>query len=284
MSEDYRVSTLCRVMKVTRSRFYNWKAAQKQTADDPDAKILQIITTLRQNKRYLCYGSRRLRAFVVNLGIGVSRKRVRKIMKKYDLKVNYKRSFRPSTTDSRHNLPVADNLLDRNFSADQKNQKWAGDITYIRSGSEFVYLAVVMDLYSRKIVGWSVSASMHTQLVADALTMGFKMRGKPAKVLFHSDRGSQYASAMYRELLKSNKMVQSMSRKGNCWDNSPLESFFATLKKEANLCNDMDINRIQIEVFEYIAVFYNRLRSHSYLEGDSPEAFEINQQTLAKSA
>ncbi|MEI2421289.1 IS3 family transposase, partial [Arthrospira platensis SPKY2] len=111
MSEGYRVSTLCRIMKVTRSRFYSWKAAQQQTVTDPDAKILQIITTLRQNRRYLCYGSRRLRAFVVNQGIAVSRKRIRKIMKKYGLKVNYKRSFRPSTTDSRHNLPVADNLL-----------------------------------------------------------------------------------------------------------------------------------------------------------------------------
>ena len=271
-------------MEVTRSRYYSWKASQDHSPDDPDSEILQVILKLRKNRRYLCYGSRRLKGLLEALGVIVSRKRVRKIMKKHHIKARQKRSYRPKTTHSSHGLAVAVNILERDFSCCQAYQKWAGDITYLRCGSGFVYLAIVMDLYSRKIIGWSLSRRMPAKLVADALTMAIGMRGRATGAIFHSDRGSQYASNLFRELLYKNNMTASMSRKGDCWDNSPVESFFATLKKEADLHGSMNFKQIQSEVFDYIAVFYNRQRSHSYLNGVSPETFEINNNHINKSA
>lgn len=271
-------------MEVTRSRFYSWRASQDHSTGDPDDEILQILLKLRENRRYLCYGSRRLKGLLEALGVTVSRKRVRRIMKKYGVKVRQKRSYRPKTTHSRHHLPVAANLLKRDFSACQVNQKWAGDITYLRCGSGFVYLAVVMDLYSRKIIGWSVSTRMPAKLVVDALNMALGMRGKSTGIIFHSDRGSQYASNLFRSLLHKNSFTASMSRKGDCWDNSPVESFFATLKKEADLHSSMNVKQIEGELFDYIAVFYNRQRAHSYLNGVCPETFELNNNPLNKSA
>lgn len=271
-------------MQVTRSSFYNWRKSQSNTDHDPDNELLDLIRDLRKNKRYLCYGSRRLKRFLQDLGVIVSRKKLRRLMKHHNIKVRQKRSYRPRTTDSRHNLPVAANRLGRDFASNAADRKWAGDITYLRCGSGFAYLAVVMDLYSRKIIGWSVSTSLHTKLVIDALNMALIMRGKPNGVIFHSDRGSQYASGSYRQLLQVHGLTASMSRKGDCWDNSPVESFFATLKKEAELHGSMNFDQIRREVFEYIAVFYNRQRSHSYLDGMSPENFELNNHPLTNCA
>lgn len=268
-------------MEVTRSRFYRWRKVPGNIARmSHDAEIVGLIRDLRSNKRFRSFGTRRLKSVLEDLGVCVSRKRLRRLMRENNIKAITKRAYRPRTTDSRHDLPIAPNRLKRDFTAPAPNRVWCGDITYLRCGSGFVYLAVVMDLYSRKIIGWSVSRRMHTKLVSDALKMALTMRGRPTGVIFHSDRGSQYASKEYRNLLVSYKLLASMSRKGDCWDNSPVESFFASLKKESLLYATMNYHQIRNEVFEYIAVFYNRQRPHSWMDGSNPEKFEIKRQPL----
>lgn len=272
-------------MEVTRSRFYSWRKRRNNTdRSSRDGEIVGLIRDLRSNKRFRSFGTRRLKPLLEDLGEIISRKRLRRLMREYDIKAITKRAYRPRTTDSRHDLPIAPNRLDRDFTAPAANRVWCGDITYLRCGSGFVYLAVVLDLYSRKIIGWSVSRRMHTRLVNNALKMALAMRGRPTGVIFHSDRGSQYASSEYRKLLVDNKLVASMSRKGDCWDNSPVESFFASLKKESYLHALMNYHQIRNEIFEYIAVFYNRQRPHSWMDGSSPENFEIKLQPLNKCA
>jgi len=268
-------------MEVTRSRFYCWQKSRNNTdRSSRDGEIVGLIRDLRSNKRFRSFGTRRLKPILEDLGEIVSRKRLRRLMSENNIKAITKRAYRPRTTDSRHDLPVAPNRLDRDFTAPEANRVWCGDITYLRCGSGFVYLAVVMDLYSRKIIGWSVRRRMHTKLVSDALNMALTMRGRPTGMIFHSDRGSQYASREYRKLLVDNKLLASMSRKGDCWDNSPVESFFASLKKESFLYAAMNYHQICNEVFEYIAVFYNRQRPHSWLDGSNPDKFEIKPQPL----
>ncbi len=179
------------------------------------------------------------------------------------------------TTDSNHSLPVAPNLLARDFSAQQPNEKWVTDITYIQTTEGWLYLAVMIDLYSRKIVGWSMSKHIDAQLVCDALTMALWQRKFPKGVIVHSDRGSQYASHAFRDLLEKHSLTQSMSRKGDCWDNACAESFFHSLKVELIHGEPLQDGRQTREfVFEYIEVDYNRYRRHSAIGLVSPERFE----------
>lgn len=199
MSEQYPIRSLCNVMEVTRSRYYSWRKARRNTdRTDRDSEIVALIQDLRRNKRMRSFGTRRLKRLLMDLAVVVSRKRLRRLMKQRGIKALHKRAYRPKTTDSNHHLAIAPNRLARDFSPAAANRVWAGDITYLRRGGGFVYLAVVMDLYSRKIIGWSVSRRMQTSLVSDALKMALAMRGCPIGVIFHSDRGSQYASKKYR--------------------------------------------------------------------------------------
>lgn len=197
-----------------------------------------------------------------------------------NLKVKMKRRYK-NTTDSNHNLPIAPNILNRDFYASNPNEKYVGDITYIPTGEGWLYLATVIDLYSRKVVGWSMDDTMKVSLVNDALNMAIIHRSPSPGLLWHTDRGSQYASYSHKDLLEKYNIIQSMSRKGNCWDNSVAESFFKSLKQEL-VYNTYFYTKKQAkkEIFEYIEFYYNRVRTHSYLGNLSPVKFEEKQKML----
>jgi transposase InsO family protein len=221
------------------------------------------------------YGSYRIHAELAEQGLGCGRKRVARLMRTYNLIPKTVRTFKVVTTDSNHTLPVAPNRLNQQFSADRPDQIWLADITYVPTLEGWLYLAVVLDLYSRRIVGWAMSDSLHRQLVIEALQMAIITRRPAPGLLHHSDRGSQYASDDYQALLTKNHMVGSMSRKGNCYDNAPVESFFGPLKTEL-VFHQQYATRTEArpDLFEYIEVFYNRFRRHSALGYKSPVKFE----------
>ena len=194
-------------------------------------------------------------------------------MREHGIRARHKRRFK-ATTDSKHSMPVAPNLLQRNFTPAAPNRVWTGDITYIQTGEGWLYLAIVLDLFNREIVGWSIKPRMTADIVTDALTMAWFRRKPAAGVIFHSDRGSQYASQDMCARLQEYGMPASMSRKGNCWDNAPSESFFNSLKNERVHGTTYDTRAdAQADLFEYIEVFYNRSRRHSTLKGQSPTQF-----------
>ena len=208
-------------------------------------------------------------------GQSVCENTVAKLMRAWEIRARPPRRFVPCTTDSDHGQPVAPNRLDRQFTAAQPNQKWVVDITYIPTGEGWLYLAGVLDLYSRRLVGWSMAAHMRTELVHDALAMALGRRGPSADLLHHSDRGSQYASEDYQHLLQIHQITVSMSGKGDCWDNACMESFWGTLKGELVSHQQFATREeARASIFEYLEVFYNRQRLHSSLGYQSPEAFE----------
>ena len=220
------------------------------------------------------YGAPRILDDLRQAGHRVSRKRVARLMRQAGLRASRPRRY-VSTTDSRHGLPVAENVLDRDFRATALDQKWACDITYVRTGQDWLYLAVVLDLYSRRVVGHAMGASLDRSLVIEALSMALARRAPKAGLLHHSDQGSQYASGDYQALLCQAGILVSMSRRGNCWDNAPVESFFATLKRElVHRCRFRTRSEARAALFEYIEVFYNARRKHSALGYLSPVAFE----------
>lgn len=266
---------MCSVLKVSRSRYYDWRKnpLSKRAVENVDLteKIKAVFIEGRYN-----YGARCIQNRLVQRGITISRKRVAKLMKKAGLSPKTKRTFKV-TTDSRHTLPIAPNLLQRQFHVTQPNRYWAGDITYIPTASGWLYLATVMDLYSRKIVGWSMDTSMKANLVNDALTMALWRRKTGKGLIWHTDRGSQYCSTSHRCILKDHGIVQSMSRKGDCWDNATSESFFSTLKRELVVKSDfVDQKQAAKAIFEYIEVFYNKIRAHSTIGYLAPTEFEKN--------
>lgn len=217
-----------------------------------------------------------MRDELVSRGHTVSENTVARLMRAHGLRAAVSRKFRV-TTDSKHSLPVAENVLDREFAQESADRVWVSDITYIWTREGWLYLACVLDAYSRKIVGWSMQERMTKELVLDALRMALGRRrpDSAGELLHHSDRGSQYASAAYRELLREENITCSMSRKGNCWDNALMESFFATLKKERVYQeNYVTRSEARASVFDYIERFYNRVRRHSALGNVSPEQFE----------
>ena len=220
------------------------------------------------------YGTRRIKRKLLQRGKITGRKRIARLMKAARLYCKTKRRFKV-TTNSKHNNPVAPNLLQRQFNVSRPDQYWVGDITYIPTRKGWLYLATVIDLYSRKIVGWSMSHRMQASLVNDALLMAIWQR-KPAKgLIWHTDRGSQYAAKSHRDLLKEHHIIQSMSRRGDCWDNAVAESFFHTLKTELTHHRKFKTREeAKHVIFEYIAVFYNRIRIHSANDYASPADFE----------
>ena len=221
---------MCKVLKVDRSSYYHWiKAGCIVKKEDIQLnKLIEAIFIQGRNN----YGTRRIQDKLKELyGLILSRKRISGIMKDLNLKVKIKRRYK-NTTDSNHNLPIAPNLLNRDFYASAPDTKYVGDITYIPTGEGWLYLATVIDLYSRKVVGWSMDDTMKVSLVNDALNMAISRRNPVKGLLWHTDRGSQYASYLHKDLLQKYGIVQSMSRKGNCWDNAVAESFFKTLKSD----------------------------------------------------
>ena len=262
---------MCRLLGVSRSGFYE---ASKR-AEAP-ASICPVTVQLKASFAASggSYGSRPLRKALHAKGMEIGIYKIRRMMRANGLRSAWKRKF-VHTTDSKHDLPVAENVLNRQFEPEAVNTAWVADITYIRTRSGWLYLAVVLDLFSRKIVGWSMAPNMPAELVCSAMQLAVVQRQPPPGLIAHSDRGSQYASASYRALLARNEMQQSMSRKGNCWDNSVMERFFLSLKMERVWRRDYANHAEAIrDITEYIVGFYNNERLHSKLGYLPPTVYE----------
>lgn len=266
---EFRVRLMCRVLSVSPSGYYAWrgrkpsKRAQARAA--LDARVKDAFTARKGRD-----GSPRL-----SRRLGAGRRQVAESLRRQGLRAKAARKFK-ATTNSNHTLPVAENLLQQDFTAQYPNQVWVGDITYICTDEGWLYLAVVLDLYSRKVVGWSMSERMTATLVCDALRMALFARKRPRGVIMHTDRGSQYCSREHRALLDEHGLIASMSAKGNCYDNAAMESWNHSLKVEA-IHGERFATREQAKahVFEYIEVDYNRTRLHSTLGYLSPEQYEL---------
>ena len=273
---------MCNFMKVSRSGYYEWLNRPISNRDKENKKLTEMITEIFIQNRNI-YGTRRIAKILAKNGVFISRHRIGKLMVKAGLSCKTKRKFKV-TTDSKHNKPVSPNLLNRQFHVTQPDTYWVGDITYIPTQKGWLYLATVIDLYSRQIVGWSMADHMRSKLVNDALTMALFQRKPKKGLIWHTDRGSQYASESHRSILKDHKIIQSMSKKGDCWDNAVAESFFHTLKTE--LTNHYQFENQQEAknaIFEYIEVFYNRIRIHSANNYLAPVEFEKKNRYLKKS-
>jgi len=270
---EFPILLMCRVLAVSRSGYYAWLKHPESKKTQDDKALSKEITEIHRES-FNTYGSPRVYRELKRRGKHLGENRVARLMRKDGLRAKTKRKFKV-TTDSRHNLPVAPNLLNREFTPEVPNQAWASDITYIWTAEGWLYLAVVMDLFSRAIIGWSMSERMTRALVINAFGMAVKRRNPSPGLLHHSDQGSQYASADYQAILAKHGAICSMSRKGNCWDNAPLESFFGTLKKE-HVFHNFYRHRAQARqsIFMYIEQFYNRKRIHSALGYRTPSEME----------
>jgi len=272
------VEKMCEIYQVSRSGYYAWANRPKSKRENERAELLKHIEKIFGEFKSR-YGAIRICWELSRRGIKTNRKRVAALMKISGLVAKHRRRYKV-TTDSSHSHPIAPNILNRDFSVGLPDMTWLSDITYIQTDEGWLYLAATMDLYPRKIVGWSMDRSMTRRLVCNALEMGIK-RSNPGKGLLHqSDRGVQYASKDFRKMLEKHGMICSMSRKGDCWDNAPMESFFHTLKTElVNYSRFRTREQARRAIFEYIEIFYNRKRLHSSLGYLSPEEFET--QTLS---
>ena len=267
------MSFMCDMFGVSRGGYYASRKRDRSDKEIQELKLVRKIEEIHQGSRGT-YGSPRVLRVLKGLGESCNKSRVEKLMRKNGIRAKTKRKFRV-TTDSKHNLPVAPNLLKRNFSTEKPDQVWASDITYVWTKEGWLFLAVIVDLFSRQIVGWSLDKTMTRELVLAALRQACFRRKPGTGLIFHSDRGSQYCSTDFRKALKQHCMLQSQSRKGDCWDNAVVESFFHTLKTEA-IFHEVFETRAEAEsfIFEWIEAFYNRERIHSTLDYMSPVAFE----------
>jgi putative transposase len=272
-SDQFAVSRMCQVLRVSRTGYLQWRVREpssRQRSNDKLGAQLRVIHA--ENDR--SYGRIRLWKALIGQGQRVGQERVRRLMKLNGLRSVHRRPYRV-TTCSAHSKPVAENLLDRRFGQTEVDRAWVADITYVSTGEGWLYLAAVLDLASRRIVGWSMSGRMPAKLVCDALAMAYFRRKPAAGLIAHSDRGVQYASHFYRMQLAQYRMVQSMSRKANCWDNAPMESFFKTLKVErVHQCRYQTRDQARGDIVNWIEGFYNSRRMHSALNYQSPAQFE----------
>ena len=280
----FPVSVLCEVLAVSRSGFYAWKTRPASPREKADARLAAEIAAVhaKSKKRY---GSPRVHRALRKKGVQTSAKRVARLMRQKGLVGRQKRRFR-RTTDSNHTNPIAPNVLERNFEPAAPNQAWAGDVTYIATGEGWCYLAVLLDLFSRRVVGWAISTANDTELALATLNAALRTRGRiPAGLVHHTDRGSPYASDDYRNALTAHRITQSMSRTGDCWDNAVAESFFATLRAE--LVDHETYGTAaaaERSIREYIEKFYNVERLHSHLDYVSPIEFELKAHVSAIAA
>jgi len=274
---EFRIQSMCRVLQVSRSGYYESlkRPLSNHCIEDEELRPLVKVAFEKGRKNY---GTRRIKDALHKQETNISRRRIGRLMREEELEVQTKRKFKV-TTDSNHDKPIAPNLLEREFTVAVPNTAYVGDITYIRTREGWLYLAVVIDLFSRAVVGWSMDSRMTASLVNSAILMAIWKR-KPAKgLIFHSDRGSQYASDSYREILSDYGVNASMSRKGDCWDNAVAESFFHTLKVELVHHYDYETREeARASIFEYIEVFYNRQRSHSVIGYEAPLVYESMQE------
>jgi putative transposase len=271
--DRWPVRLMCRVLRVSPGGYYDWRGRPRSpTGERRDALVVAIKAIHAEVKAR--YGSPRIHAGLVARGEPCCVNTAARLMRQHGIAAKARRKFR-ATTDSNHDRPVATNVLGRRFEPEAANQAWTADITYVATAEGWLYLAAVEDLYSRQIVGWSMGSRIDSRLVVDALEMAISRRLPGAGLVAHSDRGSQYASEHYRRLLAGQGITCSMSRRANCWDNAPMESFFASLKKELTRGEIFATREeARASLFEYIEVFYNRIRLHSSLGYKSPAAFE----------
>ncbi|WP_461136873.1 IS3 family transposase [Spirosoma lituiforme] len=275
---EFPVETMCRVLNVSRSGYYYWLAQRPTKRASENQAIAQVISSLFTASKGR-YGSPKITQDLRALGIKVSRPRVARLMKQANLKSIVHKKYVVTTTDSKHTYPVAENHLNRQFNPVKPGQAWVSDLTYIRTGEGWLYLTVIIDLYDRKVIGWALSKSMRAaETTIPAWQMALKNRPIERKLIFHSDRGVQYACHSFTKLLKKRSLVlQSMSGKGNCWDNAVAESFFKNIKSELIYQQDFQTQAMAKQaIFEYIEIWYNRQRRHSALGYLSP--FDYYQQ------
>jgi putative transposase len=271
---DWPVRVPCEALEVSPSGYYSWLKRPPSFQEQRREALLVLIRDVHAEVKER-YGSPRVRALLAARGEACCVNTVAKLMRDNDIRAKSARKFRCKTTDSGHALPVADNVLSRDFDPSGPNESWVADITYVPTREGWLYLAIVEDLYSRKVVGWSMAATMESRLVVDALEMAVKRRLPGEGLVAHSDRGSQYASDHYQRLLGKHGITCSMSEVGQCWDNAPAESFFATLKKELVHHEDYKTRQeARASIFEYVEVFYNNQRLHSSLGYVAPAAYE----------
>ena len=278
MKSEHSVPELCEAFGVSKSGFFQWRARQVQPAPrlQEDKKLGEEIRRLHQQSRGT-YGAPRIQASLRNSGQRHGRNRIARLMREQELCGRQKRRYRVVTTQSKHDQPIAPNRLPDLPKPSGPNQIWLADITYIQTAQGWLYLAAILDIYSRKIVGWAAGERIDTALVLAAWNMALCHRQPPAGLVFHSDRGVQYASLPYRTALDVAEAVASMSRKGNCYDNAAMEAFWSTLKLELIYRRKQAFatrEEARAALFEYIAVFYNRQRLHSALGYQTPEGFE----------
>lgn len=269
---SYSIRMMCRVLGVSRSGYYDWRSRPESDRAKRHRALTAKIRHFHQASRKT-YGSPRIHTDLVEAGEHVGKNTVALLMQRAGIVPKTVRKFRV-TTDSRKTVP-APNLLERQFTAARPNERWVSDITFIPTRSGWLYLAVIIDLYSRAVIGWAMDTRMKSTLVTEALKMALMRRKIRSSLLLHSDQGAQYASSDYRAKLLENGIECSMSRKGNCWDNAVAESFFHTLKTELVDCEDYRTREeAKASIFEYIEVFYNRQRRHSHIGNRVPLAFE----------
>jgi len=270
----YPIRLMCQVLGVDRSCYYHYRRQMENRPDDPEhQEMLEWVKQIDEASDH-SYGSRRMKRALNYLGYPVSRNKARNLMREAEVRVRYRKKYKV-TTNSNHKQPIFDNLLQRQFDVPRPDQVYAADVTYVWTQEGWLYLAVVIDLCSRKIVGWSMSSRMKSQLVCDALKMAIWQRRPKAGLIHHSDRGTQYASKAFRKLLRINGLKGSMSRKGDCWDNAVVESFFGSLKQErVQWRNYQTRYEAQQDILHYVTMFYNPWRLHSTLGYVSPNDFE----------
>lgn len=280
--KTWPVDLMCQLFGVKRNGYYSFIKRKQSRPDDPDyQEMVEWIKGIAESSDYT-YGERRMKKALNILGYPVSRAKTKKLMDEAGVQVRHKKKFKV-TTDSNHKKPVYPNRLKREFDVAQPNQAYVSDITYVWTQEGWLYLAVVIDLFSRKIVGWSMSSRMKSSLVCDALTTAIWQRRPKAGLIHHSDRGSQYASDAFRKLLDQHGIQGSMSRKGDCWDNAVVESFFGSLKQERVQWRSYQTRyEAQQDILNYISMFYNSRRLHSYLGYMSPNEYEAQAIELKK--
>lgn len=272
--DKWPIATLCDVLEVSRSGFYAWRNREESSRSQRQRELVEEMQAIHAERNKDCYGSPRMHKELLDRGYDVCENTVAELMKNNDIQASTKKKFR-HTTDSNHSHPVAENLLNQQFEQEKPNTVWVSDLTYIPTREGWLYLVCVLDLHSRKVVGWSMSERMTKDLVLSALEMALLRRRPESGLLHHSDRGSQYASGAFQQRLREENITCSMSRKGNCYDNAVMESFFASLKKE--LVHQADYQtraEARQSLFEYIEVFYNEERLHSALDYQSPNDYE----------
>lgn len=273
--KTWPIDVICRLLGVTRNGFYNYQKNHKHH-DPLRDEMIDWVKKVAESS-YYSYGSRRMHKALNALGYPIGRNKAKKLMDEAGVKTRYRKKYKV-TTNSKHKQPIFENILNRQFVVDKANQAYAGDITYIWTQEGWLYLAVVIDLFSRKVVGWSMSSRMKASLACDALQMALWQRRPSKGLIIHSDRGVQYASKKYRTLLTAHGCIGSMSRKGDCWDNAVSESFFGRLKQERVMWRNYQTRfEAQQDILNYITMFYNSHRLHSFIGYKSPNQFEKEQ-------